>query len=175
MVELGTTPTTEQPCACSAPAKAAFLRGFEKIVAAHQPLEGELTLGNPPAWGKTIAADTRGVLTFERAFAHGFVGRLLLENLVPDHEYILTLNGNPKLAGNLLLPDAVPGLKEEKYYDFLHVRTDAAGRFEGMLGVHLQPGSYAVRLYVKDADDFKIVLYHDYFPFTVTKYEGVTW
>lgn len=38
----------------------------------------------------------------------------------------------------------------------------------------MKPGSasspaalYQVRLYVKDAADFKIVLYHDYFPFTV--------
>lgn len=168
IVELGSTPTAEQPCACSAPAKAAFLRDFEKLVAARQPFEGELTLGNPPAWGKTIAPDSRGTLTFERAFTHGFVGKLVLENLAPNHEYILTLNGNPKLAGNLLLPDTVPGLEAEKYYDFLRVQTDAAGRYEGTLGVHLKPGPYAVRLYVKDPDDFKIVLYHDYFPFTVT-------
>ena len=35
------------------------------------------------------------------------------------------------------------------------------------LGIYLKPGSYKARCYVKDAGDFKIVLYHDYFAFEV--------
>ena len=163
VIELGRTPAG----APADPAKAAFLCEFEHIATPHTALEGELTLGNPPAWGKSVAADTSGHLEFERASAGGFVGRLTLEKLHPKHRYILTLNGNPKLAGNDLLPDPVPGLPEEKFYDFLTIETDAAGRYEATLGIFLKPGAYAVRLYVKDTDDFKIVLYHDYFPFTV--------
>jgi len=34
-------------------------------------------------------------------------------------------------------------------------------------GVALPPGPYDVRFYVKDTSDFKIVLYHDFFPFGV--------
>ncbi len=129
--------------------------------------ESALPLVNPPAWGKTVSPATRGLLHFHPAFAHGFECRLELDGLAPDHAYILCLNGNPALAGNALLPLLVPGNSVERYFDFLIVKTDAQGRFAGNLGIFLARGAYDVRCYVKDAADFKIVLYRDYFPFTV--------
>lgn len=90
-----------------------------------------------------------------------------LHDLRPNHAYILTLNGNPEKAGNTLLPTPVPGNEREKCHDFLDFETDAAGRYDGELGVFLRPGAYDARIYVKDTADFKIVLYRDFFKFTV--------
>jgi hypothetical protein len=129
--------------------------------------EKTLPLINPPAWGKTVSAATHGQLSFHPSFVGGFDCQVELSGLVPGHTYILTLNGNPKLAGNGLLPNPVPGLPAERYYDFLIVRTDDDGHYAANLGIFLQAGRYDVRWYVKDAADFKIVLYQDYFPFEV--------
>ena len=62
----------------------------------------------------------------------------------------------------------MPGLPNERFYDFLRVVSNAKGDFDARLGVYLLPGDYHVRIYVKDTKDFKIVLYRDYFDFTVT-------
>jgi hypothetical protein len=146
---------------------AAFFEGFKADVKGRAPLEGALDLVSPPEWGKTVGAQTRGRIRFHPSFAGGFACHLSLENLVPDHDYILTLNGNPAKAGNSLLPSEVPGNPQERYYDFLIIRTDAHGNYDAGLGVSLKPGSYDVRCYVKDTADFKIVLYRDFFRFDV--------
>jgi hypothetical protein len=130
-------------------------------------LETTSELVNPPAWGKTVSASTHGILRFRASFAGGFACHIYLEHLRPDHDYILTLNGNPEKAGNGLLLSAVPGNPEEHYYDFLVVHTDSEGHYDSGLGVFLKQGSYDVRCYVKDTSDFKIVLYHDFFKFEV--------
>lgn len=145
----------------------AFWRTFKAAVAEAAAWPGELPLINPPAWGKTLSAETQGMIQFRRSFPGGFFGHLSLCGLAPQTLYILTFNGNPELAGNALLPTPVPGLADERYYDFAFVETDANGDYDATLGVKLAPGDYAVRLYVKDTSDFKIVLYRDYFPFTV--------
>jgi hypothetical protein len=93
--------------------------------------------------------------------------RVALEGLLPDHPYILTLNGNPKLAGNANLIDSVPGGGPERYFDFQTVTTDARGSYLATFAIALPAGPYDVRFYVKDTSDFKIVLYHDFFPFGV--------
>jgi hypothetical protein len=149
------------------PDRAAFFAAFKADLARHAPFESAMDLVSPPAWGKTVGPGTRGTLRFHPAFGRGFCCRLSLENLLPDHAYILTLNGNPSRAGNGLLPSPVPGNEKERYYDFLVVRTDARGAYDAALGVFLKPGDYDVRCYVKDASDFKIVLYRDFFPFRV--------
>lgn len=145
----------------------AFLDAFRASRRAPENLAVSAPLVNPPEWGKTISAATHGEIRYPKNFPHGFVCRLALAKLQPDHRYILTLNGNPKLPGNALLPTPVPGLPDERYYDFLFIETDASGNWTGNLGIFLPRGAYQPRVYVKDADDFKIVLYHDYFPFTV--------
>jgi hypothetical protein len=149
------------------PDRTAFFKAFGDDVARRAPFESAMELVSPPAWGKTVGPATRGTIRFHPAFARGFCCRLSLENLLPDHGYILTLNGNPSRAGNGLLPSSVPNNEKEKYYDFLIVRTDSHGAYEATLGIFLKPGDYDVRCYVKDTGDFKIVLYRDYFPFQV--------
>lgn len=147
--------------------RAAFLESYREDVGRHAPLESGLDLVNPPEWGKTVSAATRGRLRFHPSFPGGFACRISLENLLPDHAYVLTLNGNPAKSGNSLLQSAVPGNAEERYYDFLIIRTDPRGHYDAKLGVFLKRGSYDVRCYVKDTDDFKIVLYRDFFRFEV--------
>jgi hypothetical protein len=145
----------------------AFFEGYKSDMKRQAPLEGALDLVNPPDWGKTVSPGTSGTIRFHASFAGGFVCHLDLENLLPEHAYILTLNGNPSRAGNALLPSLVPGNPQERYYDFLIVRTDARGRYDEDLGIFLRPGAYDVRCYVKDTADFKIVLYRDFFSFEV--------
>ena len=147
--------------------RAAFFQGFKADLARQAPLERALDLVNPPEWGKTVSAQTRGRIQFRPSFRGGFACHLALENLLPDHDYILTLNGNPQRAGNSLLSSPVPGNPQERYYDFLVIRSNAHGGYDATLGVFLRPGSYDVRCYGKDTGDFKIVLYRDFFPFAV--------
>jgi hypothetical protein len=149
------------------PGRIAFLEAYSADIASKAPLEESMELVSPPAWGKTVGAGTRGTLRFHRSFPRGFACHLTLENLVPGHDYILTLNGNPARAGNSLLLTPVPSNEQERYYDFLIVRTDSRGGYDAGLGVYLKPGDYDVRCYVKDTADFKIVLYRDFFKFTV--------
>ncbi|MCF3649604.1 hypothetical protein [Synoicihabitans lomoniglobus] len=149
--------------------KQKFWAAFKNAVAEPKPWPSRIPMTNPPAWGKTVSANTGGALAYREMFPGGFFCHLSLHDLAPNQRYILTLNGNPELAGNEFLPTPVPGLEAERYYDFAFIETDAAGRYEATLGIKLTPGNYDVRLYVKDTADFKIVSYHDYFPFTVTE------
>ncbi|HZZ20581.1 MAG TPA: hypothetical protein VFE25_14495, partial [Opitutaceae bacterium] len=151
----------------SDPDKRTFFEAYRADRSAHPTYETELSLINPPEWGKTISAATRGTIQIHPSFTGGLACRLSLEGLQPDHDYILTLNGNPALPGNELFVSAVPGNPKERYVDFQIVKSDSKGRFEADMGIFLKPGAYKARCYVKDTSDFKIVLYHDYFPFEV--------
>lgn len=150
------------------PVKAKFLATCQADLAQPGPFAVAIKLSAPPEWGKTVPGAT-GKLDFHDKFSGGFFVRVALEGLAPRHRYILTLNGNPKLAGNDRLVDAVPGMDTERYFDFLTITTDADGRYAATFGIALPTGPYDVRFYVKDTDDFKIVLYHDYFKFAVAQ------
>jgi hypothetical protein len=151
------------------PDKREFLRNFADKANTHPANLAKARLITPPLeWGKKVSDSTYGELDYLPAFKLGFYVNLQLFNLLANHEYLLCLNGNPKLAGNDLLPDTVPNLNIERYLDFLSVKTDPHGNYQSLIGISLKPGDYDVRLYVKDTNGFKIVLYHDYFKFTVT-------
>jgi hypothetical protein len=55
----------------------------------------------------------------------------------------------------------------EKYYDFSTITTDANGRYQATFAILLPAGQYDVYFFVKDTTDFKIILRHDFFQFTV--------
>jgi hypothetical protein len=165
--ECDTYPAGSERPAPKDPARAQFLAASRADLGRAGALEQSLPLVSPPAWGKTVGPLTHGEIRFHPSFAGGLECHLALSGLLPSHRYILTLNGNASLPGNDLLPMPVPGNPKEKYYDFLVVTTDASGAFDAGLGVFLKPGAYDARCYVKDRDDFKIVLYRDYFPFEV--------
>lgn len=148
------------------PVKARFLATVQADLLHPTPFAPAVKLLAPPEWGKTVPG-AGGTLEYHDKFSGGFFVRVSLEGLTPNHRYILTLNGNPKLAGNERLVDAVPGLETERYFDFLTITTDDKGRYAATFGIALSAGPYDVRFYVKDTTDFKIVLYRDYFKFTV--------
>ena len=108
-----------------------------------------------------------GRIAYYTSFPGGFVADLWLNNPLPNHEYKAYTQWKGRLVGNELLSEPVPGNENEKYYDFLIVKTDSKGEYHAKLGVYLKPGAYHVRFYVKDADDFLIILYHDYFKISV--------
>jgi hypothetical protein len=144
------------------PAEASFAQAARSATA-----NGEnLPLIAPPEWGRTVPG-ALGSVQLHPAVAGGLILHVKLAGLSPAHRYLLTLNGNPQLAGNDRLPDLVPGMADERYLDFYTATTDARGAYEATFGVRLPPGPYQPRFYVKDTDDFKIVLYHDYFPCAV--------
>ena len=149
------------------PDKKAFFEAYKGDRSVHPSYETALDLINPPSWGKTISTQTHGVIQIHPSFAGGLACRLTLDGLLPYHDYILTLNGNPALPGNDLFLSAVPGSATERYYDFLIVKSDGQGHYEADMGICLKRGLYKARCYVKDTSDFRIVLYHDYFPFEV--------
>jgi hypothetical protein len=155
------------PSGPTEPVRRAFFEAFKADVGRSASFEKALDLVSPPAWGKTVGVETRGRIQFHPAFPGGFACHLALEGLLPHHDYILTLNGNPSRAGNGLLLSPVPGNEVERYYDFLVITTDGKGSYDATLGVFLRPAKYDVRCYVKDTSDFKIVLYRDFFEFEV--------
>lgn len=147
-------------------AKTAFFDAFKADLGHPSAFAAPLALVDFPQWGRLVRGASGGIL-FHPSFRGGFVVRVALEGLVPDHPYILTLNGNPERAGNASLVDPVPGNEREKYFDFQTVTTDARGTYQATFGIALPAGPYDVRFYVKDPADFKIVLYHDFFRFGV--------
>jgi hypothetical protein len=146
-------------------AQVAFWSAYQADRAAGNRYELELPFVTPPEWGKIISPKTGGRVQYHRVFPHGFACRISLHDLVPNHLYILTLNGSPLKDGNVLLPMKVPNVEGEKYYDFLDLKADEQGGFDAEVGLFLEPGRYDVRIYVKDASDFKIVVFREFFPF----------
>jgi hypothetical protein len=149
-----------------APAKAAFLRAFTADLEHPAEFAAPIDLTAFPQWGRLVPGASGGI-QFHRSFRGGLVVRVSVEGLLPAHRYILTLNGNPELAGNANLTDPVPGNERERYFDFQTVTTDVHGSYLATFAITLPQGPYDVRFYVKDTADFKIVLYHDFFPFGV--------
>ena len=148
------------------PVKAAFLDAF-KADLGHALAFGETNkLTDFPTYGRNVEG-AGGEFRYRASFKGGFVVAPALDGLLPNHKYILTLNGNPSRAGNTNLVDSVPNNAREKYYDFQTITTDASGRYHATFGVALPAGPHDVRFYIKDTADFKIVLYHDFFKFTV--------
>jgi hypothetical protein len=154
------------PAKPAEPAKAAFLAAFQADLMKPAPFVEPLEVGKFPVYGRDVTG-AGGMIEFHESFAGGFVVKVALMGLLPGHDYILTLNGNPERAGNDRLVDPVPGNEAEKYFDFQTVTTGAMGQYFATFAIALPKGPYDVRFCVKDTDDFKIVLYHDFFRFAV--------
>jgi len=148
------------------PAKAALRAAFMADMMHPAPFLDAIKLTSFPEWGRDVPG-AGGMIQFHESFAGGVVLKVALMGLLPSHDYILCLNGNPERAGNDRLVDSVPGNEAEKYFDFQTITTDAMGEYVADFAIALPKGPYDVRFYVKDTDDFKIVLYHDFFKFAV--------
>ena len=148
------------------PAQAEFLAAFQANLARPLPFEGPVGLTPLPGGGRTIPGAT-GEIRFPGSFPGGLVIGVTLAGLVPNHEYVLTLNGAVQHAGNENLPDQLSRNSKQKFYDFSRITTDANGCYQATYGVRLPAGPYEVYFFVKDTSDWKIVLSHDFFKFTV--------
>lgn len=148
------------------PAQAAFLDAFKTDLARPLAFEGPDGLSALPVYGRVVPGAT-GEIQWHSSFRGGLVIGVTLQGLTPNHEYILTLNGNPQHAGNNNLMEQTARNSGEKYYDFNTVTTDANGRYQATFGILLPAGPYDVYFFVKDTTDFKIILRHDFFQFTV--------
>jgi hypothetical protein len=148
------------------PAKAAFFTAFKADLASPLPFEGPGDLSIFPGYVGTSQSATGNILCHS-SFQGGLVIGVTLQGLVPGHDYVLTLNGDPQRAGNNNLPDRVANGNGQKCYDFSKVTTDITGSYHATFGIKLPAGQYDVCFFVKDPTNWKIVLQHDFFQFTV--------
>ena len=148
------------------PAQASFLAAFKANLARPLAFEGPVELTIPSGNARTVPGAT-GEIQYHGSFPGGLVIGVKLEGLVPDHVYLLTLNGDVQHAGNNNLPDQLTHNSKQKYYDFSTVTTDANGCYQATFGILLPAGPYEVYFFVKDTTDWKIVLSHNFFKFTV--------
>jgi DNA-directed RNA polymerase subunit RPC12/RpoP len=150
------------------PARAAFLAAFKADLAHPLAFEGPGELSIFPQYGRIVPGST-GDIQWHRSFPGGLVIVVTLQGLVPGHKYILSINGDPKRVGNGNLVDVYQVSRDiaRRYYDFSTVTTDMTGSYHTTFGIMLPTSQYDVSFYVKETTDFSIVLYHDFFKFTV--------
>jgi hypothetical protein len=148
------------------PVKVSFLAAFKADCVQPAAFAGPDQLAALPNGGRKVPGANGGI-QYHRSFHGGLVLDVTLNGLAPNHTYALTLNGNPARAGNDNLVDHVSGNEKERYVDFYTMTTDADGGYHGTFGILLPASPYDVRFYVKDTTDFRIVLYDDFFQFTV--------
>ena len=148
------------------PAQAAFLATFKADLASPLAFQGPDGLSSLPNGGREVPGAT-GNIQWHSSFQGGLVMGVTLQGLVPGHDYVLTLNGDPQRTGNNLLPDQMAHSHGEKFYDFNKITTDMTGSYHATFGILLPAGQYDVCFFVKDTTDWKIVLHHEFFQFTV--------
>jgi hypothetical protein len=148
------------------PAQASFLAAFKADLGRPLAFEGPVELTTLSGNGPEVRGAT-GEIQYHGSFPGGLVIGVTLEGLTPDHKYILTLNGDAQRAGNDHLKEQMTRNNGERYYDFSTVTTDMTGSYHATFGILLPAGPYDVCFFVKDTTDFKIVLSHDFFQFTV--------
>ena len=148
------------------PARASFLAAFKADLARPLAFKGPAPLTPLSGNGRTVAG-ANGKIQYHGSFQGGLVIGVTLEGLVPNHEYLITLNGDVQHAGNNNLPDQLSRNARQKFYDFSKIVTDANGGYQATFGILLPAGPYDVYFFVKDTADWKIVLSHDFFQFTV--------
>lgn len=107
-------------------------------------------------WGKPVPGSS-GKVTFSTE-KQALLGTVELRGLKPNHAYTLSLDGS----------DQLPQRKgEAKFFDFLQVTSDLSGNIIKEFNAPLPSGDYSVKFFVKNNDDWKIVLYNDFFHFKI--------
>jgi hypothetical protein len=148
------------------PAKVAFFSIFKGDLARPLAFQGPDALSSLPNGGRVVPGAT-GNIQWHSSFQGGFVIGVTLQGLVPGREYVLTLNGDPQRVGNKNLMEQMARNHGERFYDFSVITTDMTGGYHATFGIKLPAGQYDVSFFVKDTTDFKIVLQHGFFQFTV--------
>jgi hypothetical protein len=102
-----------------------------------------------------------------------FKGEISLTNLLPNHKYLLCLNGKPGQPGNTELGSIGDWYGQEGYYDFKMIITDNNGNLpltelDPDLS-RLPAGEYKVKFFVKDIENnYTCVLHNDFLYFKIT-------
>ena len=118
----------------------------------------------PKSWGKPISGSS-GKLVFNVDQPEQLNGKIQVEGLKANHFYTVTLNGKVEDKSNNLLPQTY-GV--ERYVDITEFMTDSMGNVDSaFFKVFLSSGAYNVKFFIKDRDDWKIVLYNNYFVFYI--------
>ena len=114
-------------------------------------------------WGKPVSGSSGKVVYCDDA-PPPFTGRLDFSALELQRNYRITLNGIPGRPGNDRLEKT---LGNERYSDFDQYHADVKGSGGGEFKWYLRAGRYEVKFFLKDTDGWKIVLYNDFFAFTI--------
>lgn len=126
--------------------------------------ERTIILEPPRGFGKIINGSSGELQYFDNLIGY-FSGKINIKGLVPNTTYMLTLNGKPEHPSNEYFTKKVG---PEGIYDFKQVRTDSKGNIDGAtFDIDLPPGKYDVKLFVKDQNDWKIVLHNDNLTFKI--------
>lgn len=117
----------------------------------------------PITWGRPIRGSSGRIIYYDNSKGT-FSGKIELQGLIPNSNYVLSLNGKPAHFSNDLLPERYGN---EGKFDFLQVTTNSIGNVDETFNATLPSGDYNVKFFVKDKKDWKIVLYNDYLFFKV--------
>jgi len=117
----------------------------------------------PDEWGKNLPQAV-GKIIFKDSSEGKFEGIIEAEGLGENVPYMLSLNGKPSHPSNARLPQKK---EEERYLDFETIKADPGGVLMGKFSASLEPGSYDVKIFLKDSRDWKIVMYNDDLKFNV--------
>jgi Fe-S cluster biosynthesis and repair protein YggX len=132
-----------------------------------QIIERSVTLLSAPSqWGKPVPG-ALGKVTYNDNSKENFSAKIELQGLIPNHAYLLTLNGKKTHSSNSLLPEKTE--QGEGFFNIMTAITDSTGGANQPCDGNLPPGNYDVKFFVKDQDDWKIVLHNDNLNFTVVK------
>ncbi len=117
-------------------------------------------------WGRPIPGAS-GEIYYKKEYDRQFVINIKLRDFLPNHKYILSLNGKPWHESNRYLPQRYG---QEGVYNFETIFTDDLGSFgkDNITIDDLPTGTYNVKFFLKDpANDWKVVAYNDFFIFRI--------
>jgi hypothetical protein len=124
-----------------------------------------------PLEGPAIIPDATGKVTFCKNDVSRFRLHVALGHLLPNHSYVLALNGWNGKPGNNKLMKQFETFGALGKYDFATVTTDAHGSFDTQVEIpDLCVGDYDVKLLVKDPQQsFHVILAGDHVKFEVVQ------
>jgi len=134
------------------------------------PQKSELKL-YPPTWEKSKRKEPiqSGKLLYYDNSPGTLKGEIKLSRLRPNQLYALILQGKREHPSSRYLPQTLKGYRgeEKKYFEFKRVHTDKRGYLKTNFEVNLPAGVYDVKFFVRYGGDGSLVLYNDFFLFTV--------
>ena len=117
-----------------------------------------LELFIPKDFGKQVEGSSGKVIYCVESSKY-FIGEIIIEGLEPSRDYMLTINGKPGQPGNECLSQRPSNVC---YLDFRQIKTDSVGNCHRPFRRKLEPSDYDVKFFIKDMEDWRIVLYNNF-------------